>query len=297
MDQIKALLAKYRISTHTVAFGLAFLISAYYGDTTVQRNFDQAYVAMPNALKWIVGTVVALFMWYRNPASSTRAGSEQSRSDPARLGPAASAASKAKNAILLLLLPALAVGMAMTACSPSALTNVEAYVNLILPAVETAANVVIQTEAPDIAALAQAVEGYVNSGLRQIETLASTIAGANTPSVRQQVVAIADGIKSQLGGLLAAGQIKNPTTMSTVTQLVTAADALVDDIVRTIPANQTTALSPEQRVQVKTAVHQFKHRYNEIVSTKTGDPKVDAALSQAPQFVVLGWQRWHPSFR
>ncbi len=174
MDPIRGFLAKYRISTHTVAVALAFLISAYYGNSTVQHNFDQAYAALPSGLKWIVGTIVALFMWYRNPATSLTQNSSP-----------ASSRVRTRGTMLLLLLPALAIAMSLTACSPSTLNTIEAYVNLILPAVETAANIVIQTEAPDGAALAQAVESKVNAGLRQIETLVSTLAGANAPAVRQ----------------------------------------------------------------------------------------------------------------
>lgn len=178
----------------------------------------------------------------------------------------------------------IALCASMIACSSTMLKTIQGYVNTLLPVVETAANIIIATEAPEAAALAAKVEAIVNQGVAQIEQLIANINSANAQSTRQQVVVIADNLKSQLDSLMAAGQIKNQQTQYKVEQLVTAADLMINAIVAAVPANQTTELSAHQKATISIAVGQFKHQYNAIVDQKTGDPKVDSALSKAPRF-------------
>jgi len=170
------------------------------------------------------------------------------------------------------------------ACSQTLLNEVESIVNTLLPVVETAANIVIATEAPEVAQTAQTVENAVNYGLAQIEQLIGTISTDNATTVRGQIVAIADALKAQLQGLLTAGQVKNPATAAKVTQLVGAADLMIDSIIAAIPAQQNTQLSASQKDAVKIAVTNFKHNCNKVLNQPTGDAKVDAVLSKAPRF-------------
>lgn len=174
--------------------------------------------------------------------------------------------------------------IATVACNPATVTTAENYVNTLLPYVEAAANIIIATEAPGVGALATTVEQAVNAGVQQIEALISAATASNVTTTRQQIVAIADNLKSQLTGLMTTAQIKNTKTQTEVTAFVTAADSLIDELANVIPPTQTTALSAEQKVKVATITANYKHRYNTLVNTKTGDPTIDAQLAKAKRF-------------
>ena len=161
---------------------------------------------------------------------------------------------------------------------------------------EAAADVVISVGDPKDIALAQQIQTQVNTGVSQIETLAASITSANATTVRAQIVAVANAIKANISGLLTTAGV-SPAENAKVTELVTAADALIDGIVAIFPPSTPAAtFSAEQKAQVKVAVTNYKLRYNKIISTKTGDPKVDAALAKHHKFFVLGWKGIYPTF-
>lgn len=71
MDWIKAQLAKYRISTHTVAAAWAFLVLAYSTNTTfhdyVYGVALDVYGSLPHWLAGlVVGAIIPLIMLYKS---------------------------------------------------------------------------------------------------------------------------------------------------------------------------------------------------------------------------------------
>jgi hypothetical protein len=69
MTKIEAFLAKYSITTHTLAAIFVFLCAAYAGVPQVHDLFLKAYSALPGGVQQVVVAAFALYAWYRNGLS------------------------------------------------------------------------------------------------------------------------------------------------------------------------------------------------------------------------------------
>jgi hypothetical protein len=201
--------------------------------------------------------------------------------------------------------PALIVLLACTllitgtvACSQTVYQEIVTYVNEFLPIAEAVANLVIATETPAVASQAQSVETQVNNDLQLIETTASTITAANYSSQRAQIVSLAAYAKGQLNSYLTAVHISDPATVAKVTAYVDLGNAVIDEIVNALPAQQPSAKQMSAfKVNVGNIRVNYKRQFNRITAEKSGDAKVDAVLAKTPRFFVLGWHNFYPTFR
>lgn len=65
-ETTKAWLAKYKISSHTIAAAFALLTAAYFQVPAFHDLVTGIYGHFPQTVKELVATAVALFAWYRN---------------------------------------------------------------------------------------------------------------------------------------------------------------------------------------------------------------------------------------
>lgn len=92
-------------------------------------------------------------------------------------------------------------------------------ITTLLPALAMAAeNILTLSGDSDDAAIVGAVVGKVQNGAAQISALVETYNAQTHTTFVAQVTALAEDIKGELGGLLAAGQIKNPALLADVTK-------------------------------------------------------------------------------
>ncbi len=175
------------------------------------------------------------------------------------------------------------------ACNPSTVSTIEQYVNEFLPILETVANLILATEAPGVVAVAQPIETQINNDLQLIETNAATITSQNYSQVRQTILNLAADVQQQQGAILAACHVSNPATVAKVQALVALGNAVLQQIVNALPASNASASEMvSAKVKVGNVMTNYKHEYNKIVASKTGDAKVDAALSKSKKFRRLG---------
>ena len=198
------------------------------------------------------------------------------------------------------------VSMLTVACSQSVYQQIVTYVNEFLPLAETIANLIIATEAPQVTQQAQAVEAEVNNDLKLIEAEAATINSQNYADKRTTILNLAADAQQHLGQILVACHVQNPATVAKVTAFVALGNSVIDAIVQAVPAPTGSVEFPKlvgvyasreqadaaragmAKVKVDAVMHNYKHEYNRIVSTKTGDPKVDAVLGKTKKFKHLG---------
>ena len=198
-------------------------------------------------------------------------------------------------AVILLLACTLLIG-GTVACSQTIYQEVATYVNEFLPIAETIANLILATEAPGVALQAQSVEAQVNNDLQLIETTASTITATNYGSQPAEIIALAADAKAQLSSYLTAVHVSDPATIAKVTAFVDLGNAVIDEIVEALPAQNPSARQLAVfRGKVGNIRVNYKHEFNRILSQKTGDPRVDAALAKQPKFFVLGWHSFYPT--
>lgn len=65
MNNIKAWLASYNITTHTVTVVVAFLIGGFYAVTPFHDLVIEIYKALPGWVEKVVLAAFALYAWYR----------------------------------------------------------------------------------------------------------------------------------------------------------------------------------------------------------------------------------------
>jgi len=66
LTKVQAFLAKYSISTHSIAMFLAAVAAAYYEVPEFHNAVYGLYGHFPQWAKTVVTVSLALYMWYRN---------------------------------------------------------------------------------------------------------------------------------------------------------------------------------------------------------------------------------------
>jgi flagellar capping protein FliD len=173
----------------------------------------------------------------------------------------------------------------LLACSPTTLSTIENLINEFIPVVTAIVNIVVAMKDPAAIAQVQAVEAKITTTTQEIETLAATINASNAVGVRAQIVADVAAVEADLSSLEAAAGITNPASKLVVSQFVILGGTLLTEIVNALP---TTASGPKEFAKSKSSmqasVTAYKHRYNQILKTKTGDAVVDGVLAKQKLF-------------
>jgi hypothetical protein len=169
-----------------------------------------------------------------------------------------------------------------TACSTNTIQAVGKYIQEFLPITEAIINIVLATESPASIATVQSIETKINVDLQEVNTLIATYNASNAVTVRQQIIALTDDVSANLNDIETAANITNPATRIVITEFVLLGDALIADIINALPPPAARLASlRNSKVKIDIAVRNYKIRFNEIISTPTGDHRVDEALSKS----------------
>ena len=185
---------------------------------------------------------------------------------------------------LVLLVVSIMLIVGTVACSQTVYQQITGYVNDYLPIAEAVANMIFATEAPETLAQAQVIEAQVNQDLQLIETTAATITTTNYADQAATIKKLAADAKAQLAAYLTALHITNPATVAKVTALVGLGDTVIDEIITALPQNASASKMVAFKIKVGNIQANYRHQFNRIIKTKTGDAKVDGALAKVPLF-------------
>lgn len=197
---------------------------------------------------------------------------------------------KFKLGVICLAIALIVGGIGCTAGQLAIVTEVDNIVAMALPFAETAANILIGIEAPQVAVLAQAVETKVNAGFALIQSEVAALSATNGATVAKQVAATAAVLQADINQLNTLANV-SPAEQSVVKQLTTQLNSAIQEIVAALPApNASMKATAGAKVKIGGVIVNYKRNYNRIVRTKTGDVGVDALLAKAKLFrhKVLG---------
>lgn len=184
----------------------------------------------------------------------------------------------------------------LTSCSTSVVETVGKYIQEFLPVAEIVANLVLATENPAAGAVAKAIESKINAELQEINVLVATYNSSNAVTVREKIIAISNDVRVNLSSIEDAANVTNPTSRIVIDQFVVLGNSILTSIINTLPPpNASVANLATAKVKSDSAMKDYKIRYNQIISTKTGDPKVDRTLAMSSKFQVYHWKVWHPA--
>lgn len=197
--------------------------------------------------------------------------------------------------------------MFTVACSQTVYQQIVGYVNEFLPLAETVANLILATEAPGVVNQANAIEAQVNQDMNLIEAQASVINSQNYADKRATILNLAADAQQNLGQILIACHIQNQATVDKTKAFVALGNSVIQTIINSLPAPAASAQFPrlvgvyamrEQadaaaqaavtKVKIDAVMHNYKHEYNKILSSKTGDARVDAVLGKTKRFKHFG---------
>jgi hypothetical protein len=125
MNTLKQFLAKYSITSHSVAALIIFFVGAFYAVPSFHDGVMQVYGMFPAWLKSVVVIAIALIGYYRNPQQSAAAQPKAS----------STCAGQGMKIVALLLIPALLLGM--VGCS----VNVSALMDAVISSTQAILNV------------------------------------------------------------------------------------------------------------------------------------------------------------
>lgn len=143
---------------------------------------------------------------------------------------------------------ALAVGLTLSmfafACNTSWITTAEQYVQVLTPAVEDIVGILVLAGVKGVSTTQQnQVASYASQAtndLKVISTLLAAYNSANATTSAAQITAAANDAKSNLGLILPALHITDPSTVTKVTSAVNLAVDTITSLVALIPASAST---------------------------------------------------------
>jgi hypothetical protein len=153
-----------------------------------------------------------------------------------------------------------------------------------------------KTVPPAFAAMVQKVQTDIAGEITNIQALIAQFQANASTGLLSQISAVMSAIVTNLSSILADSSITDSATVSKITQLVALAVAAAQSIIALIPvvsAKLTSGATPAQLEAedkfaakgINDAKKSITESYSAIVSEKTGQPEVDAALAKLPKKV------------
>lgn len=264
---IKAWLAKYNITTHTLALIATALTTAYASSDTfhdyVNATGLSIYHALPAWLgKFILGAVVPLYLLYR-PKLSTVGALMAGRAAEKKLAAAPpSASGGGKGTLPLVFATALAIGglaalTGITGCTSASVEKAVSLIGGVLPSVQagesTVAALLVAVD-PAVGGPLEAFQPLITAGITELEKLCAQYTANPSASVFASIESTVDNLVTQGDAqLLAASKITDAKSRAQATGVIAAFDALLHVIDGYVSQTQTTA-----QVKAKVSARQVK---------------------------------------
>jgi hypothetical protein len=138
----------------------------------------------------------------------------------------------------------------------------------------------------DVSTEMQTITGDVDTELQNAESLISQYQSAPGTNLIAQIQAILTGVIAKLGSILSGFNITDPETLSKLTVMIGLAVEAAQALLALIPLLTAAALQPSgpALAALRSYHSNLKKAWNNIVSAKTGNPDVDAALANVKRF-------------
>jgi hypothetical protein len=181
-----------------------------------------------------------------------------------------------KKFLALLLVPALAISLTMTACNMS---QFEAVLNEIGPAIATILQIIaIVKGTPANTTLASKVSADV-AGVEKLYNDFESADAASAPGIRADLQAGFTTLNGDISTIFNIAQVSDPNTQAKITALINLTETAVqiaEAAVPPAPGPAPAKVSAAKTAAIYMSAKQLKSSFNSILVARTGNSQLDA---------------------
>lgn len=295
MDQLKAFLNKYKISTHVLFGAWTALMTFYLTDAAAHKYINDTAVALYNLLpapveKFIVGFLIPFGVWYYNghkaQIQQVVAAQQDNKTDKTDKTKESPSAGPQKLPALICCCLLLTASFTTTGCNADVgkiVSDVSVYTSEALPIVADVIQIISalgafgsSSESDEYTAKVNGIEVQVQSDLQVLAGLCADYQAHKQGSTFKSIIAEVDSLVSNGDtALLDAAHIRNAATKQKVVLVLASASAILHTIDGIVQATQ-----PKSVVQAKAKARAIKLRQVSVFWSDSDKEQIANAFHQ-----------------